>query len=84
MGRALTAYRRLAGLGLGVLRRGGVLVASSCTSHVTADEFFTTVNQAAAAAGRPLREIERTGHPLDHPVGFREGEYLKCLFAVSP
>lgn len=84
VGRALAAYRRLAGLALGVLRRGGVLVASSCSSHVTADEFFTTVNQAAAAAGRPLREIERTGHPLDHPVGFREGEYLKCLFAVSP
>ena len=83
-GRALAAYRRLARLGLGVLRPGGALVISSCTSHVTAEDFFTMVNKAAREAGRPLREIERTGHPLDHPVGFREGEYLKCLFAVAP
>ena len=83
VGSALAAYRRLTRLGMGVLRSGGTFVASSCTSHVTAGDFFATVNRSAKAAGRPLREIERTGHPLDHPVGFREGKYLKCLFAVS-
>ena len=81
---ALSAYAQLTRLGLGVLRSGGTLVQASCSSRVTADAFFAVVNRAAAEAGRPLREIERTGHPLDHPVGFPEGAYLKCLFATAP
>jgi 23S rRNA (cytosine1962-C5)-methyltransferase len=39
------------------------------------------VFHSAEQVGRPLSEIERSGHPLDHPVGFPEGAYLKCLFA---
>ncbi len=79
--RALAAYERLASLGLGVLRTGGIIALSSCSSRVSADMFFATVHQAAERAGRPLSEIERTGHPLDHPIGFEQGAYLKCLFA---
>ncbi|RLC82911.1 MAG: 23S rRNA (cytosine(2499)-C(5))-methyltransferase [Chloroflexi bacterium] len=82
--RALASYARLTRLSLGVLRPGGTLVQASCSSRVSAEPFFEEVNRAAAQAGRPLREIERTGHPLDHPIGFREGAYLKCLFAVAP
>jgi 23S rRNA (cytosine1962-C5)-methyltransferase len=81
--RALSAYERLTHLGLGVLQPGGTLVMASCSSRVGADEFFTTVHRAAERAGRPLREIERTGHPLDHPIGFKEGAYLKCFFATA-
>jgi 23S rRNA (cytosine1962-C5)-methyltransferase len=77
---ALRAYRRLAGLATELLRPGGQLVMASCSSRVTADDFFRTVQQASAY---PLREIERTGHALDHPVTFAEGVYLKCLFAVT-
>jgi 23S rRNA (cytosine1962-C5)-methyltransferase len=79
--RALSAYRRLAMLGLALLEKDGVLVASSCSSQVTADMFFNTISEAARDYGRPLQEIERTGHALDHPIGFKEGSYLKTLFA---
>lgn len=79
--RALAAYARLTKLALGVLTPRGALVMASCSSRVSADDFFTTVTTAATAAGRSLKEIRRTGQPLDHPVGFREGAYLKCLFA---
>lgn len=82
--RALAAYARLARLALGVLEPGGVLVSASCSSRVPADAFFATVTQAARDAGRPLAELRRTGHALDHPVGFPEGAYLKCLFAAAP
>jgi 23S rRNA (cytosine1962-C5)-methyltransferase len=81
---ALAAYKRLTRLGLGVLQPGGTLVQASCSSQVSADLFFATVHRAARRTGRPLHEIERTGHPLDHPIGFREGAYLKCLFAIAP
>jgi 23S rRNA (cytosine1962-C5)-methyltransferase len=82
--RALAAYGRLTRLGLGVLQPDGTLVMASCSNKVSSDEFFATVHRAATQAGRPLREIERTGHPLDHPVAFKEGAYLKCLFATAP
>jgi 23S rRNA (cytosine1962-C5)-methyltransferase len=80
---ALSAYGRLTRLSLGVLRPGGTLVQASCSSRVDAEAFFEAVNRAAAQARRPLREIERTGHALDHPITFKEGAYLKCLFAVA-
>jgi 23S rRNA (cytosine1962-C5)-methyltransferase len=79
---ALRAYTRLTELALKVTAPGGVVALASCSSRVPADEFFATVTQAAVAAGRPLREIERTGHPLDHPTTFAEAAYLKCLFAT--
>ena len=79
--RALAAYDRLARLGLNVLRRGGILVTASCSSQVAAEDFYRVIKGAAANVNRPLQEIERTGHALDHPIGFKEGAYLKCLFA---
>lgn len=80
---ALAAYRRLTRLGLGVLRPGGVLVIASCSSRVTAAQFFTLVLETAQAEKRPLQEIARTFQPLDHPVRFAQGAYLKCLFAQA-
>jgi 23S rRNA (cytosine1962-C5)-methyltransferase len=58
---ALQAYARLTNLALGVLAPAGALVMCSCSARVGADEFFSTVSGAAARAGRPLHEIERTG-----------------------
>jgi len=81
---ALQAYARLTELALGVTTRGGRLVLASCSSRVTADQFFATVHRAAIDLRRPLRELERTGHAIDHPIRFREGAYLKCLFAEAP
>ncbi|MGB0113382.1 MAG: class I SAM-dependent rRNA methyltransferase [Ilumatobacteraceae bacterium] len=77
---ALRAYTRLTHLALRLLRPGGVIMQASCSSRVTPEQFFSTVVAAADAAGRPLREIRRTGHDIDHPVTFREGEYLKAGF----
>ena len=81
--RALTAYGRLVRLGLKLLKPGGVLVMASCSSRVSADQFFELVHKTALGVKRPLQEIERTGHALDHPIGFAEGAYLKCLFGYA-
>jgi len=78
--RALAAYGRLTGLAVRLLDGGGLLVQASCSARVEADAFQRTVEAAARATGRPLVEVERTGHPPDHPVGFPEGAYLKCLW----
>jgi 23S rRNA (cytosine1962-C5)-methyltransferase len=78
---ALTSYARLTRLALDLLQNDGIFVIASCSSRVSAGAFFETVTHAAQDAGHKLEEIRRTGHALDHPIRFPEGEYLKCLFA---
>lgn len=80
---AVAAYQRLTRLGLRVLRPGGTLIQASCSNKVSLDEFFTAIHTAARQVNRPLEEIERTAHALDHPITFPEGAYLKCLFALA-
>ena len=77
---AVQAYHRLVTLGIPRLRRGGVLVAASCSAHVTTGEFFSAVLEGIEASGRRFLELERTGHAPDHPATFPEANYLKCLF----
>lgn len=79
--KALAAYERLARLGMAVLSQGGILVAASCSSQVAAEDYYRVIYRAAASMKRSLKEIERTQHGVDHPIGFKEGAYLKCLFA---
>ena len=81
---ALAAYARLVRLGLAVLSPKGRLVMASCSSRVAADDFFALVHGTAQRVKRPLNELERTTHPLDHPIRFPEGAYLKCIFAIAP
>jgi 23S rRNA (cytosine1962-C5)-methyltransferase len=79
--RALTAYRRLHAAVAAVLAPGGVLCASSCSSHVTAEDFLATLDDAALGrAELCLREVH--GQAEDHPTlpAWPEGRYLK--FAV--
>lgn len=77
---ALRAYERLTRDALRLLRPHGVLAMASCTARVTPEQFYDTVLNTAAQAGFTLQEIARTGHALDHPVGFDQGRYLKCWF----
>ena len=78
--RAIVAYRRLAANAIKRLRRSGILVACSCSAHVSGQEFFETVRAAAGGSGRGWREIDRTGQPPDHPAKFKEAQYLKALY----
>lgn len=81
---ALRAYGDLTTLALGVLRRRGTLVQCSCSSRVSADQLLSTVSHAAGLADRPLDVLRRTGHAVDHPISFPEGEYLSAVFATVP
>lgn len=78
--RARAAYARLTVAGLRLLQRDGLLVQASCSSRVPLAELARTVHAAAAQAGFTVREVARTEHPLDHPIGFPEGAYLKALY----
>jgi 23S rRNA (cytosine1962-C5)-methyltransferase len=77
---AIQAYGKLAANGLRALRRAGILVAASCSAHVSAAEFFEAVRSAARNSGRSFIEIGTSGHPPDHPATFAEAQYLKCIY----
>lgn len=79
---AVRAYARLAELGMQHLARWGILVACSCSAHVSDAEFFGAVRRAVAGTGRGFRELETTGQPPDHPAAFEEARYLKGIYLV--
>ena len=77
---AIRAYGNLVGSGLNHLSPGGILLACSCSAHVTAEEFFGAVRQAAAQSGRRFTELQTTHHAPDHHATFKEAEYLKGIY----
>jgi 23S rRNA (cytosine1962-C5)-methyltransferase len=81
---ALRAYARLAELAAQLLERGGDLVMASCSARVDADALSQAIHSGTARAGRDFRERERTAHALDHPIGFPEAAYLKCIYLREP
>ncbi len=77
---ATRAYERLASLGIASLNSKGVLMAASCSAHVSAGEFFDAVRRSAAKSGREFDELQTTRHAADHPAAFKEAEYLKAIY----
>lgn len=75
-------YREINRLGLRLLAPGGVLVSSSCSHHLPAEEFMAALRRAAADTGRTVRLLEFRGQARDHPVllSMPETAYLKCAF----
>jgi 23S rRNA (cytosine1962-C5)-methyltransferase len=78
--KALQAYNRLIELALNRLRKNGVLVAASCSAHISTEEFFDVVRRSALRSKRTHQELKTTGHPPDHPETFKEAKYLKCIY----
>lgn len=78
--RALEIYRRLARSAADLVRPGGLLVQCSCSSRVTTADFVEAVRSGIESRRRTIEEIRVTGHPIDHPIGFEYGAYLKAMF----
>jgi 23S rRNA (cytosine1962-C5)-methyltransferase len=79
--RSLAAYRKLTRAAIEVLSPGGLLVQASCSARVGAEAFQAAILDELDRSGRAFAPIESFGHPLDHPVSFPEGRYLKAIFA---
>jgi 23S rRNA (cytosine1962-C5)-methyltransferase len=76
---ALKAYIRMNSMAMRVLKDGGLLVTSSCSSYVSPEKYRGVLFQAALKEHSVLKVIEQKSQPLDHPINlyFPEGEYLK-------
>jgi len=77
--KALVGYKEINLRAMKILRPGGFLATSSCSQHVTGDEFDAMLIEAAVDARKSLRILERRGQRPDHPIlaGVPETDYLK-------
>lgn len=77
---ALKAYRRLTRLALQLVEPNGILLLASCSARVAAPDFYALQLEELKKTGRPFKELEKTAHDVDHPIGFPEGAYLKSVY----
>lgn len=75
---AISAYRALHRACADVLAPRGTFAAASCSSHVSTEDFLSTLDDVALVRS-DLRLVELFGPPADHPSlpSFPEGRYLK-------
>ncbi len=78
--KALASYKKLTHLGLQLVQKKGMLVLASCSSRVTSEVFFDLVEETLQKYNANYTIIEKTQHDSDHPIGFKEGAYLKCVY----
>ena len=79
--KAINGYKEINLRGMKLIRPGGFLVTSSCTSLVTPELFFQTIEMAAKDAKRKIRQVTFQTQSADHPViwGMENTQYLKFL-----
>ena len=76
---AIKAYITINSKALEKLPDYGILISSSCTTHVDEQTFIKILHQSAINAGCQLKVLESRVQPPDHPynLAFPEGRYLK-------
>lgn len=79
--KAITGYKEINLRGIKLIRPGGFLVTSSCTSLVNPDLFLQIIDMAAKDARRKLRQVIFQTQSGDHPVirNIENTQYLKFL-----
>ncbi len=79
--RARTAYLRLMTGAAAVVSQGGILAASSCSSHISEETFLEILGSAMGQSRRRGQVLSTVGQPLDHPwpLACRELRYLKFV-----
>jgi 23S rRNA (cytosine1962-C5)-methyltransferase len=79
---AIKGYEKLNKLAISILNGNGFLVTSSCSHHLSENDFMQIIKKATVKTGKRIQLIEFNGASLDHPVlpAMPETSYLK--FAV--
>ncbi len=83
---ARRGYKEINLRALRILEPEGFLLTSSCSYHLSAEDFLSILREAVADSGRTARLVWLRGQSPDHPIcpGVPETSYLKfALFHVS-
>ncbi|MDH3942587.1 MAG: class I SAM-dependent rRNA methyltransferase [Anaerolineae bacterium] len=78
---ALKAYRKLIAAGAAVTTPGGILAASSCSSHVSMEDFLAACREGLSTSRRTATTLGLHTQPADHPapLAMPEFRYLKFI-----
>jgi len=78
---AARGYKEINLRAMKMLAPGGTIISSTCSFHMSEDEFLNVLADAAADAGRNVQLIEKRTQSRDHPVliSMPETHYLKCM-----
>lgn len=78
---ARRGYKEINLRGIKLTRKGGFLVSSSCSYHLTQADFVGVLAECAADAKRQVRLVAVRSQAMDHPVlpQARETSYLKFI-----
>lgn len=78
----IEAYRRINEMALQVTATDGILISSSCSHHLPAENLLTQLLQASRHLDRSLQVIETGAQAPDHPLhpAIPETQYLKSYF----
>lgn len=76
---ARKGYKDLHTKAFRVLRKGGILLTSSCSHHIEPEVFLDLVDESARKSGRTLQLLDWRGAAPDHPTlpNVPETRYLK-------
>jgi len=76
------AYQRINQLAMRLLNRDGLLVAASCSFHMSGTELTTALLKASRHIDRNMQILEQGHQAADHPVhpAITETNYLKAFF----
>lgn len=76
---AYKGYKDVNILAMKLLKRGGILVSSSCTHFITQALFRKMLSESSKNAGRKVKLLEERIQTLDHPslLSEEEASYLK-------
>ena len=79
--KAIAGYKEINLRGMKLIKPGGFLVTSSCTSLVNAEMFLEVIDMAAKDARRKLRQVCFQAQAPDHPIvrSIENTQYLKFL-----
>ncbi len=79
--RAWRGYKEINRRAIQLLRRGGHLITSTCSYHVSETDFLNILSSAAADARARMLLVEKRTQASDHPIllAMPETYYLKCM-----
>jgi 23S rRNA (cytosine1962-C5)-methyltransferase len=79
--KAITGYKEINLRGMKLIKPGGFLVTSSCTSLIKPDHFLQIIDMAAKDARRKIRQVCFHTQSADHPIiwNMENTHYLKFL-----
>ncbi len=76
-------YKDMNKLALHMVKPGGILLTCSCSGLLGWDDFLEILRYSSSVSRRRTQIFKKSGAGGDHPfmVNYREGEYLKAIWA---